>query len=98
MAAAPRRPMKSKSAGVGLGPDRVLGQAGGGRGSLADPLVLPGLLVLLVVGTGTVDRGQVPGDCLPVRAAAAGHLVGADVDLPLRSRALDPAMRAGMLE
>src|SRR5205823_6519647 len=81
-----------------IAPRWVLGQAGGGRGGPADPLVLPGLVELLVVAPGLVDRGQLPGDLLPVRPASARHLVGADVDLPLGPCALNPAVRARMLE
>src|SRR6478736_6680627 len=84
--------------GRSLRPRRVLGQAGGGRGGPADPLVLPCLVELLVVAPGLVDRGQLPGDLLPVRPAAARDLVGADVDLPPGSGALDPAVCARVLE
>ena len=55
--------------GRSLRPRRVLGQAWGGRGGPADPLVLPRLVELLVVAPGLVDRGQLPGDLLPVRSA-----------------------------
>src|SRR6185437_5888628 len=83
---------RAELAGRALRPRRVLGQAGGGRGGPADPLVLPRLVELLVVAPGLVDRGQLSGDLLPVRPASAGHLVGADVDLPPGSGALNPAV------
>src|SRR5271166_1711613 len=100
--AAPGRAARRTSRGLArVGPRgtrRVLGQAGGGRGGPADPLVPPRLVVLLVVAPRLVYRSQLPSDLLPVRPTAARHLVGADVDRPLGPGALDPAMRARMLE
>src|ERR1700722_15290309 len=66
---------------------------GGGGRVLADPLVLPGVVVLLLVAARPVDGDQLAGDLLAVRARPARHLVGADVDLPLRPRPADPAGR-----
>src|SRR6185437_7878904 len=85
-------------AGRALRAGGVLGQAGGGGGGAADPLVLPRLLELLVVAARLVDRGQLPGDLLPVSPAAARHLIGADVHLPPGPGPLDPAVRPRVLE
>src|SRR3984957_15198267 len=72
---------------------------GGRRGRvLADPLVLPGVVVLLLVAARPVDGDQLAGDLLAVRGRAARHLVGADVHLPLRSGPADPAGRLRVLE
>src|SRR6266536_4651974 len=57
-------------------------RAGGRRRILADPLVLPRLVVLLGVALRLVDRHQLAGYLLPVRAAAAQHLICADGHLP----------------
>ena len=66
-AGARRYPARSSSAAVGApAGDR----AGGGGGVLADPLVLPGLVVLLVVALRPVDRDQLAGDLLPVGRAS----------------------------
>src|SRR5215831_11209613 len=73
-------------------------RAGGGGGVLADPLVLPGWVVLAGVAARAVDRGELAGDLLPVRAAAAGHFVGGHVDLPLRAGPAHPARRSRVLE
>src|SRR5215813_6099351 len=70
----------------------------GGRGVLADPLVLPGLAIPLGVAARLVDRGELAGDLLPVPGPAARHLIGADVDLPLRPGPPYPAVGAGVLE
>src|SRR6185437_16191958 len=85
-------------AGCALRAGGVLGQAGGGGGGAADPLVLPRLVELLVVAARLVDRGQLSSDLLPVGPPAARHLVGADVDLPLRPGPLGPAVRPRVLE
>src|SRR5580692_9477212 len=63
-----------------------------GRGGrvLADPLVLPGVVVLLLVAAGPVHGDQLAGDLLAVGAGPARRLIGADVDLPLRSGPADP--------
>ena len=66
-------------------------RAGGGGRVLADPLVLPGMVVLLVVAARPVDGDELASYLLAVRPGAAGHLVGADVHLPLGPGALDPA-------
>ena len=50
-------------------------------------------VVLLLVAARVVDRGQLPGDLLAVRGQPAGHLVGADVELPAAAGATDPARR-----
>src|SRR5215831_11240381 len=73
-------------------------RAGGGGGVLADPLVLPGRVVLAGVAARAVDRGELTGDLLPVRGAAAGHLVRGHVDLPLRAGPAHPARRARVPE
>jgi DivIVA domain-containing protein len=73
--------------------------AAGDRGSgrrgrvLADPGVLPGLVVLLLVAARPVDGGQLAGYLLAMGRRPARHLVAADVDLPPRSGAADPARR-----
>src|SRR5690348_5832126 len=74
-------------------------RGGGGRGRvLADPLVLPRVVVLLLVAARPVDRDQLAGYLLAVGGRPAGHLVGADVDLPLGAGPLDPAGRLRVLE
>src|SRR5689334_13757127 len=74
-------------------------RGGGGRGRvLADPLVLPGVVVLLLVAARPVDGDQLARYLLAVSAGPAGHLVGADVDLPFGARPLDPAGRLRVLE
>jgi hypothetical protein len=78
--------------GAGALVGAAAGDWGGGRGRvLADPLVLPGLVVLLIVAARAVDRDELAGYLLAVRPCPAGHLIGADVYLPLGAGALDPA-------
>jgi pimeloyl-ACP methyl ester carboxylesterase len=85
-----------------LGP--LVGAAAGDRrrvgcgGVLADPLVLPRVVVLLLVAAWPVDRRQLAGDLLAVRGGAARHLVAGDVHLPLGAGPLDPARGARVLE
>ena len=58
------------------------GRRGRGR-VLPDPLVLPGVVVLLVVAARPVDGDQLADYLLAMGAGPARHLVGAHVDLPL---------------
>src|SRR5206468_2939631 len=71
---------------------------GGRRGVLADPLVLPRRVVLLVVALRPVDRGELAADLLPVPFTAAGNLVHRDVHLPPRPGPADPARRGRVPE
>ena len=80
------------------GRGRRQGRGGGGVGVLADPLVAPGVVVLLVVAERVVDRHQLVGDHFAVRAVATGDLQDRDVHLPLRARALGPARGAPVPE
>src|SRR6266567_8937351 len=73
-------------------------RAGGGRRVLADPLVLPRLVVLLGVAARLVHRHELTGYLLPVRPAAARHLVRADVYLPPGSGPAHPAVRTRVLK
>src|SRR5262245_57089804 len=73
------------------------GRGGGGR-VLTDPLVLPGVVELLLVAARPVHGGQLAGYLLAVSPRPAGHLVAADVDLPLRACPPDPARRPRVLE
>src|SRR6202042_3329203 len=86
--------------GAGRVAGPTLGQRAGGvrRRVAADPLVLPGVIELLGVAARVVDGGQLADDLLAVSPAASRHFVGADVDLPLGSGPLDPAVRPGVLE
>src|SRR5260370_5115818 len=68
------------------------------RGVVADPFVLPRLVILLRVATWPVDRDQFTGDLLAVRRPAARDLVGRDIDLPPVAGPAHPARRARMLE
>src|SRR3984885_11534936 len=71
-----------------------------GRGGrvLADPLVLPRVVVLLLVAARPVDGDQLAGDLLAMGARPARHLVDADVDLPLGPGPADPARGLRVLE
>ena len=69
--------------------------AGGGGGVVADPLVLPGPVELLLVAAGPVDRAELLGDLLAVAGQPARHLERRDVDLPLAARALRSSTATG---
>src|SRR5215470_2766981 len=90
-----RGPARSRRGAVGGAPgDRARCR----RLVLAYPLVPPRLVVLLAIALGLIDGREFARDLLPVRPAPARHLIGAYVDLPPGSGALDPAVRPGMLE
>src|SRR5262252_4279330 len=78
---------------------RASGDRAGGRGRVvADPLVLPRVVVLLLVAAGSVACDEFAGDLLPMRPAAARHLVPCDVHLPPVPGATRPARCARVPE
>ena len=64
----------------------------------SDPLILPSLVVLHLVAVRVVDGGKLLRDHLAVRSRPPVDLIGADMQLPSRTRPRNPAVRSRVLE